>query len=92
MSTVITDIEAMEFVSENLRRILDEQGHNIRWLVLTLKASPGTIYPIARGEAMPSIATVARISEALGVSIDILLENPAELKRKKTSRKIRKTA
>lgn len=90
---MLKDKDAVEFVSGNLRRILAENGHNTRWLVLELKASPGTIYPIVRGEAMPSIATVARIAEVLGVSIDELIEKlPEEQSKKKTSRKIRRTA
>jgi transcriptional regulator with XRE-family HTH domain len=84
MQDVITDKQAVASVAENVRRILDERGLSVNWLVVQLKASPGTIYPIVRGEALPSIGTTARIAEVLGVLVDDLLPE-------KTSRKIRKT-
>lgn len=89
----MTDLEATLVLSANIRRILAEQGRSANWLTVTLKASPGAIYPIVRGEANPTIGTVSRIAVALGVSIDELLTpQPISIGTKKTSRKLAASA
>lgn len=89
----MTDLEATLVLSANIRRILAEQGRSANWLTVTLHASPGAIYPIVRGEANPTIGTVSRIANALGVSVDELLTpQPVKIGVRKTSKKIAATA
>ena len=92
----MTDKEAAMCISENIRRILESQGRNAHSLVLALECSPGTIYPIVRGEANPSVGMASRIADELGVSVDELLKEPPDFRgqkrRKKTLRKIQKSA
>lgn len=74
---MLTDDQAKVAISENLKRILEERGHTVYWLMHTLELSSGALYPIVKGKVLPSIAMAARIAEALGVSVDELIqENP----------------
>lgn len=79
---MITDEQAKAAVSENISRILEEQDKTAYWLMKRLDMSPGAIYPIIRGESLPSLAMSARIAEALGVSVDSLLQENFSTTRK----------
>ena len=91
MSTV-TDFEACEHVSSNVLRLLDEQGHSVYWLMKELGMSPGALYPIVRGENVPTLGTTSRIADALGVTVDDLLELPRKREEKRSLKKSRKSA
>ena len=73
MSTVISNQEAATFLGANLARILRSRSMSIRGLAAATGEDPTQISRIARGPQVPNIAVVARIAEALDVSIDALL-------------------
>jgi len=75
---MLSDEEVKAAFSFNVRRILEEKGHTIYWLKKEIGVGEGTIYPIVNGKVVPSIAISSRIAEALGVTVDELIE-PAEI-------------
>lgn len=86
---MITDTDAKEHVSANIRASLEALELSVYWLRKQLDVGEGTIYPIVRGAVLPSVAMTARIAEKLGVTIDHLLLPPEEFTPpRKKSRKI----
>ena len=83
---MITDDDALKHVSANLIRILEEQGRTAYWLMKAINMSPGALYPIIRGEHLPSLGTAARIAELLDVSVDELIKKPEKTGRKKLAK------
>lgn len=77
---MITDSEAKAWVAQNVNRLLGERGRSAYWLMKTLGAKQGTIYPVVRGEVLPSVAMTARIAEALSVTVDELLKKPKKVR------------
>lgn len=80
-ATVITDDDAREIVSKNLRKILDglgwSQGDLARRLNIgqkTLVNSRVKVSRWCRGESLPSPADLANISEITGCATDDLLK------------------
>lgn len=71
---MITDSDAKFSISKNIQRVLEEQGRSVYWLKNRLGVGQGTIYPIVKGDVVPSVAMAARIAEILGVSIDSLVD------------------
>ena len=75
----MTDEQALAALSGNLVRLLAKQGHSVYWLMKKLAMSPGAIYPIVRGEKLPSIGTASRIAAALNVSLDDLIQSKSKI-------------
>lgn len=76
---MITDEQAKSFLAVNLTRILRNRGLSQNALARMTNESPMRISTICRGTNVPDIACVARIAEALDVSIDALVR-PVEAK------------
>lgn len=80
MSTV-TDDEAKTTLSANVVRLMGERG----WRQIDLANATGenemTISNVCRGKHAPRAGLLQRIAEALGVSIDALLEPQKKLRR-----------
>jgi len=66
-------------IAENLQRILSARGMNTLELVRLTKEPQNTIYAIVRGESEPRAAVLASIAEALGVTVDEILQNPKKI-------------
>lgn len=82
---MITDDEARANISANVQRLLSVHGQSVYWLMKRLSMSPGAIYPIVRGDVLPSIAMGARIAEAVGATVEDLLQPPPVRRRKKSA-------
>lgn len=71
---MISDEQAKDLVSANIARLLNATGKTAYWLMKELDVSPGSLYPIVRGEVAPTIGFASRIGEALGVTVEELLK------------------
>lgn len=79
MSTV-SDDDAKLAVCRNMHHLLQQQGRTLYWLMQQIDMSPGALYPIAKGQKIPSVGTASRIAAALGVTVDDLLRLPKKSK------------
>jgi transcriptional regulator with XRE-family HTH domain len=70
MSTMTSNQDALNYVSQNLRRILKEKGWTQTRLAQETGDQLSTINSIFHAKALPNIALMKRISEATGVNID----------------------
>lgn len=70
---MLTDAEAKSFLAANLVRLLRNRGISQNALAQLAGETPMRISTICRGTHIPDVACVARIAEALDVSIDALL-------------------
>ena len=68
----------------NLRAALEKQGKTAYWLMKTLDATRGAIYPIVRGESHPSLGLAYRIAGALDTTVEELLKAPKKKSRFQT--------
>ncbi len=62
-------------LARNLRRTRQERGYSLEALAARSGVSRGMIIQIEQARTNPSIGTVARLGDALGLSIASLLEN-----------------
>ena len=62
-------------LARNLRRIRQEHGYSLDALAARSGVSRGMIIQVERARTNPSVGTVARLGDALGVSIAGLLED-----------------
>lgn len=79
---MITTEELKSYLAANLSRILAERGMTVYRLAKLTGEPQNTVYRIVRGENEPGSVLLARMAEALGVSVDSLLATP---KKKKNS-------
>lgn len=79
---MINDDQAREYVAANVARLRGDRSRY--WLAKAVGTGTISISRIERGEHLPGAGLLSRLAEALGVSIDTLLENP--------NRKSKKTA
>ena len=78
MSTVVSNDEARENIAANITRLLDARGWNQQDLADATGESKMTISNIVRGNYLTNAGTVARIAEALDVTVDRLISAPPE--------------
>lgn len=75
---MITDKQAASYFAANLLRLLKSRELSIRALARMTGDSPMRISNATRAQHVTDIACAARIAEALDVSLDALLRQPAE--------------
>lgn len=74
MSTVaLTDVEAKNVIAENISSLLDELGMSQKELADLSGENEMAISRMVRGVQIPSAARLARVAEALRVTVDALL-------------------
>ncbi|MER7581569.1 XRE family transcriptional regulator [Kitasatospora sp. NPDC097691] len=61
-------------LARNLKRLRTERGHTLDALAARSGVSRGMIVQIEQGRTNPSVATVVRLGDALGVSIATMLD------------------
>jgi transcriptional regulator with XRE-family HTH domain len=86
MSNVVTDTEAKDNVAENVSRLMQQLGMNQVQLGAKTGESKMRISLVCRGIHQPTAGFLGRLAEALGVSADFLLNDPAENFPKKSRR------
>ncbi|WP_354643548.1 helix-turn-helix domain-containing protein [Kitasatospora camelliae] len=64
-------------LARNLRRLRAERGHTLDALAARSGVSRGMVVQIEQGRTNPSVGTVVRLADALGVSIARLLDYDA---------------
>jgi transcriptional regulator with XRE-family HTH domain len=72
MSTVLERNDALKLLSANLTREMQSRGWSIRELARKSKNTAMQVSRITRQENMPAGDVIARLAEALGVTIDSL--------------------
>jgi len=72
METVLTKIDALDVVADNLRCEMAKIGIGVRELARKSDNDPMTISRLMNRKNMPSADALARIAECLGVSLDSL--------------------
>ena len=82
---MLTDEEVKGNVGENVRRLLDARGWSQADLALAAGETQMMISRICRSQHMPFAGTLARIAEALDVSVDRLVGPAPEAPAKKSS-------
>lgn len=82
MSTVISNDDAKRIIARNVNRILKERGLSRRWLAQHTGEFDSTIANVCHGRKCCLAGLLARIAEALNVTLDDLLSPP----RKKISK------
>ena len=75
---MVTDEQAKENIKANLARLLVDRGWSQNELARRTKESRMTISNVCRGNHVPSAALLARIAEALDVSMDRIVDFPPE--------------
>lgn len=80
---MIDDEQAKENIAANVSRLLDEKKMTRYRLAQLTGENQTNLYHVVHGQNVPRAGALARIAEALGVTIDFLVNNPA----KKSSRK-----
>ena len=83
---MVTDTEAKDNVAENVSRLVGQLGISQAELGRRTGESPMRISLVIRGIHQPTAGFLARLAEALGVSADFLLNDPAENFPKKSRR------
>lgn len=85
---MITDELTKEYLGTNIGAHLTEIGWTQERLAYEAGETPMTISRIVRKIHVPNAAILARIAEALGVSVDFLLREPPKGPAKKSSRNL----
>lgn len=75
---MLTDEDAKRNLAGNLQRLMENRGINQSDLARLTGEPVMTISRAFRGENMPRASVLARIAEAMDVSIDRLLGKPPE--------------
>lgn len=81
---MITDTKALENIARNLARFRGDRSYSAIARDCTTpeeKAYPATIERIEKGRHMPGAGLLCRLAEALGVTVDALLSDPATQKK-----------
>ena len=76
---VLTDEQTRQNIARNLQRILAARRISQRRLAEMTGEPVMNVSRAVRGENVVNVATIARIAEALDVSIDRLVLQPAEI-------------
>jgi transcriptional regulator with XRE-family HTH domain len=71
-----TDVVAGS-IAANLRRLRHERGLTLEAVAERAEVSKGTVIGVEQGRANPSIATLCRVADALGVGVASLIAAPA---------------
>ena len=82
MSTVVTDDEAKLAISANVKRRMEELGLTQAQLARATGENEMRISSVVRAVHLPSGGFLARLAEALRVSIDVLFEQPPRKSRR----------
>ena len=81
MSIVITDTEAKQRIATNIRSYLEQSGWSQADLARAANTTEMAISYAVRGKTAPGAALLARIAEALSVTMDDLLaESPKKIR------------
>lgn len=75
---MITDEIVKHNIGANVTRLLEARGLSARGLSREINVAPITVSLIARGRHVPGSGILARIAEALDVSMDRLVAAPPE--------------
>ena len=78
MATVISDDQAKKNIAANIRRLLAARGWTQTDLSEAAHENKMTISNVCTGKHVPGAGLLARIAEALDVSIDRLVDSPPE--------------
>lgn len=94
MNTVITDDNLKANISANLHRIMEERDSMTRYRLAQLTGeSEQTIRNVVDGLHVPRTGILARIAEALDVTIDDLIASPARIPaQRKSGKKVQHVA
>jgi transcriptional regulator with XRE-family HTH domain len=80
---MLTDDQAKALISQNVERLLEKRGINQSKLAELSGESEMNISRLISGKSMPRAGLLARVAEALEVTIDrLLMEPPKEPPRK----------
>lgn len=82
---MMSDDEVLSNLARNLTALLDERGISRGQLARMTSEDTMTISRTARGTNMPGAAVLARIAEALEVSVDWLISKHGKKESRKTS-------
>lgn len=74
----VSDQEALEHIAANVLRLRGERSQY--WLAKEVGSYPANIARIEKGETMPGAGLLSRLAEALGVSVQTLLDPPPKSK------------
>lgn len=69
---MLNDSEAKALIGFNVRRLLEQRGRTKYWLAKSISENESTVGRIANGIHCPGAGILARIAEALDVTIDEL--------------------
>ena len=82
MSTVmLTDEEAKDVIAHNVARYMEKREMTQRQLAVAARENDMAISRVVRGIHCPSAAMLARIADALAVTVDDLLQRPRNFSR-----------
>lgn len=81
---MMSQSEAKERIAANLQRAMDAVGMSQNRLAIESGEDPMTVSRVIRGITEPRVSTLARMTEALGITIDECLEPVAPSSRKKS--------
>lgn len=73
---MVTDEEAKENIAANVLRLLSARGWSQKKLSVETGETEMTVSRICRGQSVSGIGVIARIAEALDVTIDRLIDQP----------------
>lgn len=76
MEAVLDDETAVEYISANVKRLLEEQGISQSELARRSDNQRMFISDIVNGNHSPKLGPLSRVAEALGVRVDDLLSAP----------------
>lgn len=85
---MVSDEQAKQNIANNIRRLLAARPspeNQQRWLADATDESAMRISLYVNGRKMPGAGVLARIAEALGVTVDDLLSRPTKNGRKKSA-------
>lgn len=78
MSTATRDAQSRQYIADNLRRILQDRELTQAALAAMTGDTEMMISRVCRGICTPGVGVVARIAEALDVSMDRLAGAPSK--------------
>ena len=77
----MTDSQALRRIAANVKRLREEAGLSMRDLAARAHDYPSAVPRIEDAENMPGVGLLTRFAEALGVTVNDLLEEPKILAR-----------
>jgi transcriptional regulator with XRE-family HTH domain len=79
----VTDENALKHIAANVARLRGDRS--LYWLAKEADTYPSNIQRIERGETMPGAGLLSRIADALGVSMQALVDPPRNKHRRRAS-------